>query len=67
MKNARDTKFGGYAVIIGTGRHARARMHATTGISECLANTTDAIDPVKLAKELGADRCAVNKGLIWTH
>lgn len=66
VKNARDTKFGGCAVIIGTGRHARARMHATTGISECLANTTDAIDPVKLAKELGADMCAVNKGRIWT-
>jgi hypothetical protein len=66
VKNTRDQAFGGCAVIIGTGRHARARMHATTGISVCLPNTTDAIDPVKLAKELGADMCAVNKGRIWT-
>ena len=66
VKNHRNTPFCGCAVIIGTGRNARSHMHATTGISVATPETPDKIDTAKLARELGADMCAVNRGRIWT-
>lgn len=66
VKNHRGMPFGGCAVIIGTGRNARAHMHATTGISTISPETMAKIDTEKLARELGADMCAVNRGRIWT-
>lgn len=66
VKNQRDVPFCGCAVIIGAGRNARAHMHATTGISEVTPDTPNMIDTQKLAQELGADLCAVNRGRIWT-
>ncbi|WP_137896404.1 hypothetical protein [Ramlibacter sp. 2FC] len=66
MRNQRDEPFCGCAVIIGSGRNGRARMHATTGISAVTPETPGMIDTEKLASELGADLCAVNKGRIWT-
>ena len=66
VKNHRDTPFCGCAVIIGTGRNARSHMHATTGISTVTPETPDMIDTGKLARELGVDMCAVNRGRIWT-
>ncbi len=66
VKNHRGVPFCGCAVIIGSGRNARSHMHATTGISEVTAETPNQIDTERLAKELGADLCAVNRGRIWT-
>ena len=66
VKNTRDQVFAGCAVIVGTGRNARSHMHATTGISVATAKTPDMINPEKLAKELGVEMCAVNRGRIWT-
>lgn len=66
VKNHRGVPFCGCAVIIGTGRNARCRMHATTGISSVTPETPDMIDTKRLAQELGADMCAVNRGRIWT-
>jgi hypothetical protein len=66
VKGTRDQKFAGCAVIVGSGRNARSHMHATTGISVATDKTPDMIDPVKLAKELDVEMCAVNRGRIWT-
>ncbi len=66
VKNTRDQAFAGCAVIVGTGRNARSHMHATTGISVATAKTPDMINPEKLARELGVEMCAVNRGRIWT-
>ncbi len=66
VKGTRDQLFAGCAVIIGTGRNARSHMHATTGISIATDKTPDMIDTARLARELGADMCAVNRGRIWT-
>lgn len=66
VRNHRGIAFGGCAVIIGTGRNARAHMHATTGISTITPEAMGMIDTDKLARELGADMCAVNRGRIWT-
>jgi hypothetical protein len=66
VKNHRDVPFCGCAVIVGTGRNARSHMHATTGISTVSAGTADMIDTARLARELGVEMCAVNRGRIWT-
>ena len=66
VKNYRDTLMCGAAVIVGKGRNARSHMHSTTGISLATPETPDKIDPEKLAKELGVDMVAVNRGRIWT-
>ena len=49
VRNHRDVPFCGCAVIVGTGRNARAHMHASTGISTVTDETPDQIDPAKLA------------------
>ncbi len=66
FKDQRGKNFGGCAVIVGTGRNARSHMHATAGVQEVTETTTDVIDPERLARELGVDMCAVNRGRIWT-
>lgn len=66
VKNHRGTPFCGCAVIVGKGRNARAQMHATTGISNVTADTAGMIDTERLARELGVDMCAVNRGRVWT-
>ena len=66
FKNCRDTYFGGAAVIVGKGKNARSHMHATAGIQDVTATTTDKIDPERLQRELEVDRVAVNRGRIWT-
>ena len=41
-------------------------MHATAGVQEVTAETTDVIDAERLARELGVDMVLVNRGRILT-
>jgi hypothetical protein len=66
FNNARDTYFGGAAVIVGKGKNARAHMHATLEIQEATADTMDAVDAERLARELEVDMVAVSRGRILT-
>lgn len=65
IKNTRDKPFCGLGAFVGVGATQRAHVYTAASLDEITPESHRAIDPVRLARELEVDMCAVNGGRIW--
>ena len=65
VKNTRDKRFCGLGAFVGIGPTQRAHVYTAAALDEITADSHKQIDPVRLARELEVDMCAVNGGRIW--
>ena len=63
-KNTRGAAFHGMGAFVGVGKTQRAHVYTAAKLPVGPEEYKQ-IDPVKLAKELGVDQCAVNSGRFW--
>jgi hypothetical protein len=64
-KNTRGKAFCGLGAFVGTGATQRAHVYTAANLDEITPESHKKIDPVRLARELEVDMCAVNGGRIW--
>ncbi len=65
IKNTRGKAFCGLGAFVGIGATQRAHVYTASSLDEITPESHKKIDPVKLARELEVDVCAVNGGRIW--
>lgn len=65
VKNTRDKPFCGMGAFVGTGPTQRAHVYTAAALDELTPDSHKQIDPVRQARELEVDMCAVNGGRIW--
>ena len=64
-KNTRGKAFCGLGAFVGIGATQRAHVYTAANLDEITPDSHTKIDPVRLARELEVDMCAVNGGRIW--
>ena len=64
ITDTRGLSFHGMGAFVGTGRTQRAHVYTAASIPVD-PEAYKKIDPEKLARELGVDMCAVNRGRFW--
>jgi hypothetical protein len=65
IKNTRGKAFCGLGAFVGLGGTQRAHVYTASSLDEITPESHTKIDPVRLARELEVDMCAVNGGRIW--
>ena len=65
VKNTRGKRFCGLGAFVGVGGTQRAHVYTASALDEITADSHKQIDPVRLARELEVDMCAVNGGRMW--
>ncbi|TBF22555.1 hypothetical protein ELG77_35930 [Rhizobium leguminosarum] len=65
IKNTRGKAFCGLGAFVGVGGTQRAHVYTAASLDEITPESHTKIDPVRLARELEVDMCAVNGGRIW--
>ena len=66
VKNTRGMAFCGLGAFVGSDKTQRAHVYTATSVTLVTPETPRRIDPVRLAKEVGVEMCAVNGGRFWT-
>jgi hypothetical protein len=65
VKNTRGKRFCGLGAFVGVGGTQRAHVYTASALDKITPESHRLIDPVRLARELEVDMCAVNGGRIW--
>jgi hypothetical protein len=65
VRNTRGKRFCGLGAFVGIGATQRAHVYTASSLEEITPESHEQIDPLRLARELEVDMCAVNGGRIW--